>query len=71
MANPLYNQMQSQQQQNMGIFGFYQQLQALKARGGDPNQKIQELLNSGKVSQEQYNAAVQKAQQLRAIFGGD
>lgn len=49
MANPLYNQMQSQQQQNMGIFGFYQQLQALKARGGDPNQKIQELLNSGKV----------------------
>lgn len=70
MANPLYNQM-NPRHQNMGIFDFYTQLQALKARGGDPNQQIQELLNSGKVSQDQYNAAVQKAQQLRGIFGGN
>lgn len=69
MANPLYNQINGNNQQNMGIFGFYQALQQLKAKGGDPNQKIQELLNSGQVSQDQYNAAVQRAQQLRGIFG--
>lgn len=36
---------------------------------GDPNKKIQELLNSGKVTQEQYNQAVQQAQQIRKTFG--
>lgn len=35
---------------------------------GDPQQQVQQLLNSGKVSQEQYNAAVQKAQQLSRIL---
>lgn len=36
---------------------------------GDPNQKIQELLNSGKVSQQQYDQAVKQAQQIRKMFG--
>ena len=36
---------------------------------GDPNKKIQELLNSGKVTQEQYNQAVQQAQQIRKTLG--
>lgn len=36
---------------------------------GDPNKKIQELLNSGKVTQEQYNQAVKQANQLRKTFG--
>ena len=31
---------------------------------GDPQQQVQQLLNSGKVSQEQYNNAVQRANQL-------
>ena len=35
---------------------------------GDPQQQVQQLLNSGKVSQEQYNAAVQKAQQLSRLL---
>jgi hypothetical protein len=36
---------------------------------GDPKQQVQQLLNSGKVTQEQYNAAVQKAQMLQKMFG--
>jgi hypothetical protein len=36
---------------------------------GDPQQQVQQLLNSGRVSQDQYNAAVQKAQQLSRLLG--
>ena len=31
---------------------------------GNPQQQVQQLLNSGKVSQDQYNAAVKKANEL-------
>ena len=49
---------------------FIQRLEYLKKTfNGDPNQKIQELMNSGQVTQEQYNQAVQQANQLRKIFG--
>lgn len=72
MANPLYESMM-QKQQNNGPFGFINnlrtQIQQLKSTGIDPNQKIQEMLNSGQVSQEQYNSAVQKAQQLQQLLG--
>ena len=37
---------------------------------GDPRQQVQQLLNSGKVSQEAYNAAYQKAQQFQRLMGG-
>lgn len=36
---------------------------------GDPRQQVQQLLNSGKVSQAQYNQAVQMAQQFQRMFG--
>lgn len=36
---------------------------------GDPQQQVQQLLNSGRISQEQYNAAVQKAQTLAKMMG--
>lgn len=72
MANPLYESMM-QKQQNNGPFGFINnlrmQIQQLKSTGIDPNQKIQEMLNSGQVSQEQYNSAVQRAQQLQQLLG--
>lgn len=47
-----------------------QQVQQLKnSFRGDPNQQIQQMLNSGRVSQAQYNAAVQKAQQIMRLLG--
>ena len=36
---------------------------------GNPQQQIQNMLNSGQISQEQYNQAVQKAQQIAQLFG--
>jgi len=35
---------------------------------GDPRQQVQQLLNSGRVSQAQYNQAVQMAQQLQRLM---
>ena len=55
--------------QNM-MNNFMQRLNYLKQTfQGDPNKKIQELLNSGKVTQEQYNQAVQQANQIKKMFG--
>jgi hypothetical protein len=36
---------------------------------GNPQQQVQQLLNSGRISQEQYNAAVQKANALAKMIG--
>ena len=37
---------------------------------GDPRQQIQQMLNSGKINQQQYNNAYQMAQQLSRMMGG-
>ena len=66
MSNPLFNVMNGGG--NMRD-QFIQKLQQLKATGGDPEQRIQQMLNSGKISQADYNRAVQKAQELRKMFG--
>jgi len=51
--------------------GILQQFNQFKQNfRGDPQQQIQQMLNSGKISQAQYNAAVQKAQQFQRMFGG-
>jgi len=66
MNNPLFgmfgNQMMNPMMQRL------QQFQQIFR--GDPKQKIQEMLNSGKVSQAQYNQAVQMTQQLQRMIGG-
>lgn len=64
--NPLYNEMQNNQPGNM-LQRFQQFRQNFK---GNPQEQVQQLLNSGKVSQEQYNRAVQMAQQFQRMFGG-
>ena len=35
---------------------------------GNPQQQVQQMLNSGRVSQDQYNRAVQMAQQLQRLL---
>ena len=58
--NPLFTQMNNQSGNQ-----FLNRLNELKRSfNGDPNQYIQQLLNSGKVSQQQYNSAVQMANQI-------
>ena len=53
---------------NINPMQFMQQLNQLKSRGGDPNQMIQQMLNSGRVSQSQYDAAVKQAQQIQQML---
>lgn len=47
-----------------------QRAQQLKAQmGGDPNKQIQQMLNSGKITQADYDKAVKRANELRRMFG--
>jgi hypothetical protein len=53
---------------NFNPMQFMNQLNQLKSRGGDPNQMIQQMLNSGRVSQSQYDNAVKMAQQIQQML---
>ena len=53
---------------NINPMQFMQQLNQLKSKGGDPNQMIQQMLNSGRVSQQQYDSAVQMAQRIQQML---
>lgn len=71
--NPLFQQMASQTTSNTinnnGLMGLVQQFQQFKQTfTGDPRQQVQQLLNSGKVTQEQYNNAVQMANALQHVL---
>jgi vancomycin permeability regulator SanA len=65
MSNPLFGMMQNQMPG--GLMQRFQQFQQMFR--GDPRQQIQQMLNSGKISQNQYNQAVQMAQQLQRMMG--
>lgn len=64
MPNPLFQMMG----QTNNIMQKFQQFQQMFK--GDPRQQVQQLLNSGKVSQAQYNQAVQMANQFQRMLGG-
>jgi len=71
--NPLFQQMASQTTNNIinnnGLMGLVQQFQQFKQTfTGDPRQQVQQLLNSGRVTQEQYNNAVQMANTLQNVL---
>ena len=64
--NPLFNMMN----QNNPYNNFMKQFNEFKKTvNGNPQEQIQQLLNSGKISQAQYNAAVQKANMIKNMFG--
>lgn len=70
MSNPLFQQMNPQgpvngMQQMMQRFNRFRQ-----AFTGDPRQQVQQLLNSGRVSQAQYDAAVRMASQFQRMLSG-
>jgi len=64
LSNPLYQQMGGGMPNNI-LQRFQQFRQTFQ---GDPRQQVQQLLNSGRVSQAQYNQAVQMAQQLQRLM---
>ncbi len=61
--NPLYNMTQ----QN-NVLQRFQQFR--KMFSGDPRQQVQQLMNSGRVSQSQYDNAVRLANQFQKMIKG-
>lgn len=60
-------------QQNVAGFNmqkFQEDLNKIKTSGVNPDDVIQNLMNSGRVSQQQYNEACQKAQLIQQIMRG-
>lgn len=68
--NPLYNVLQGNAQlytQN-GIMGQIARFKQMFK--GDPRSQIQQMLNSGQITQQQYNNAVQMTNQIMQMFKG-
>lgn len=63
MGNPLFDMMGG------GLPPIVQQfLQFKQSFRGDPQQQVQQLLNSGRISQTQYDQAVQQAKALQQML---
>ena len=55
---------------NNNMNGFMQNFERFRQTfSGNPQQQIQNLMNSGRISQAQYDAAVQKANMLKNMLG--
>ena len=61
--NPLYQQMQP----NNNLIQRFQQFR--QQFHGNPQQQVQQLLNSGRITQQQYDQAVRQANQMRQMLG--
>lgn len=68
MSNPLFQMMGNQPNGMQQMMQRFQQFQ--QAFRGDPRQQVQQLLNSGRVSQQQYDQAVRMAQQFQKMLNG-
>lgn len=65
MGNPLFDQFNNQNK----FSNIIQQAQELRKNiNGDPKQIVQSLLNSGQVSQSEFNALMPLAQQIAAMM---
>jgi hypothetical protein len=68
--NPIYNSFFNQNMNSNNPQNFMQQFNQFRQNfSGDPRQKIQEMLNSGKVSPQQYQNAMQMANRFKSLFG--
>lgn len=66
MANPLYNAMK----QNNHLEQLAQQAKEFKKQfKGNPREEVQKLLNSGEMSQSDFNRYSQIAQQVMQMMG--
>lgn len=70
MANNLYQQLNQNNPINPNnIAGMMKQFNEFRQNfQGDPQQMVQQLLNSGKMSQAQYNQLSQMANQFMQLF---
>lgn len=64
--NPLFQMLNSP---NNNVMQLLQQFQQFRQNfKGNPQEMVQQLLNSGRISQQQYNSAMQMAQQLQHLL---
>lgn len=68
MANSLFTQFGNQPPNN-GLMQIMAQAQDLqKSFEGNPREEVERLLNSGQMSQDQFNKFAQMANQIRAMM---
>lgn len=67
MANQLFNMLGGQQSMNPMTNLVNQLNQFRQSFSGDPKQQVQQLLNSGRMSQNQYNQLSQMATQIQKM----
>ena len=69
MNNPIYDELNQKSgiNQNYDFLSRFNQFR--NSFKGNPQEQVQQLLNSGRVTQGQYNKAVQMAQQFQRMFG--
>lgn len=65
--NSLYNELQPNKTNSMGDF-LTQFNQFRSTFTGNPEQQVKQLINSGRMSQEQFNQLAQTANQLRQLI---
>lgn len=63
MSNPIYGLLNGRQNNLLTQFQQFKQ-----SFNGDPNQTINQMLQSGKVTQEQVNRATQIANQMKGML---
>lgn len=63
MSNPLFNSLNKQNGLLQQFHNFVEEM-----KGINPNDEINKLLQSGRISQAQLNQAQQMAQQMRGMF---
>lgn len=68
MANQLFNVLGGQQQMNPMTNLVNQLNQFRQSFSGDARQQVQQLLNSGRMSQSQYNQLSQMATQIQNML---
>ena len=70
MANPLFNALNGGNRTGNGAGNMLQQFQQFKKQmqGVNPQEEVQKLLQSGKISQAQLDKTQQMAQQMQGLF---
>lgn len=70
MANPLFNALNGGNRSGNGAGNMLQQFHQFRQRmqGVNPQEEVQKLLQSGKISQAQLDKAQQMAQQMQGLF---
>ena len=70
MANPLFNILNGGNRPGNGTGNMLQQFQQFRQRmqGVNPQEEVQKLLQSGRISQTQLDKVQQMAQQMQGLF---